>query len=65
MQPIDEYKKAILEAMLKQKDENGMPVMNESKAKELLAILTEEELQQGLPFNTPEEVAELLMCSGL
>ena len=58
---IEEYKAAILKAMLEIKDVDGLAKITESDAKELLNELTDSELEDGILFNTPEEVAELLM----
>ena len=43
------------------KDVDGLAKITESDAKELLNELTDSELEDGILFNTPEEVAELLM----
>lgn len=58
---IEEYKDAILKAMLDIKDVDGLAKITESDAKELLNELTDSELEDGILFNNPEEVAELLM----
>ena len=38
--------------------------MTELEAKELLAELSDEELEEGMMFNEPEDVAELLIEIG-
>ena len=58
---IEEYKAAILKTMLEIKDVDGLAKITESDAEELLNELTDSELEDGILFNTPEEVAELLM----
>ena len=58
---IQEYRDAILKAMLDNKDLDALAQIIESDAKELLNELTDSELEDGILFNTPEEVAELLM----
>ena len=50
-----------MKAMLDIKDVDGLAKITESDAKELLNELTDSELEDGILFNTPEEVAELLM----
>ena len=57
----DEYKAAILKAMLEAKDSNGNAKIEEKEAAALLGELTDNELEDGILFNTPEEVAELLL----
>ena len=48
--------------MLDRKDpEDGYPLILEKDARELLAHLTDQELADGMLFNTPEEVADILM----
>jgi hypothetical protein len=59
---IQAYREAILKAMLERKDpEDGYPLILEKDARELLAHLTDQELADGMLFNTPEEVADILM----
>ena len=58
---IEEYRSAIFKAMLDIKDVDGRAKITESEAKELLNELTDSELEDGILFNTPDEVAELLM----
>ena len=59
---IQAYREAILKAMLDHKDpEDGYPLILEKDARELLAHLTDQELADGMLFNTPEEVADILM----
>lgn len=61
MNTIDEYREAILQAMLNVKDDDGLGVITEKAARQLLSELSDEELEDGIDFNTPEEVAELLL----
>ncbi len=58
---IEEYRQAILEAMIQAKDKEGNPRIDAEGAKELLDDFTNEELEEGMPFNTPEETAEILL----
>lgn len=58
---IEEYRAAILKVMLEAKDKNGNPRMDEREANFWLKNLRDEELADGMPFNTPEDVAEVLL----
>lgn len=60
MMTVDEYRAAILDAMLKLKDNEGNARITEADAKDILKGFTDDELNDGILFNTPEEVAELL-----
>lgn len=57
---VDEYRAAILDAMLQLKDDEGNARITEADAKDILKGFTDDELNDGILFNTPEEVAELL-----
>ena len=58
---IKEYRQAILEAVLAAKDENGEPKIDELEAREMLAELDDEELLEGMEFNTPQDVADIIL----
>ena len=58
---IKEYRAAILKAMLEKKDERGNAVIEEKEAEELLDSFSDDELQDGILWNTPEDVAEMLL----
>ena len=60
MMTVDEYRAAILDAMLQLKDDEGNARITEADAKDILKGFTDDELNDGILFNTPEEVAELL-----
>lgn len=60
MMTVDEYRVAILDAMLQLKDNEGNARITEADAKDILKGFTDDELNDGILFNTPEEVAELL-----
>lgn len=60
MMTVDEYRAAIFDAMLQLKDNDGNARMTEAEAKDILKGFTDDELNDGILFNTPEEVAELL-----
>ena len=57
---VDEYRAAILDAMLQLKDNEGNARITEADAKDILKGFTDDELNDGILFNTPKEVAELL-----
>ena len=60
MMTVDEYRAAILDAMLQLKDNEGNARITEADANDILNGFTDDELNDGILFNTPEEVAELL-----
>ena len=62
---VDEYRSKILELLLNAVDGEGKPRHTEKEAKELSNEFSDKELLDGMPFNTPEEVAEMLLDSGL
>ena len=57
---IEEYRQPILSILLAKTNANGTARFDESSAKELLDQLSDEELEEGILFNTPEDVAEIL-----
>ncbi len=65
MKDLEEYRAAILRALARASDAAGAPKLTKAEAEALVAELTDSELSDGMPFNTPEEVAELLLDSGL
>ena len=58
---IKEYREAILAAMLQAKDDDGNNKIEEDIAKDLLDSFSDDELQDGIAFNTPEDVAAILL----
>lgn len=61
MMTVAEYRQAVLEAILQAKDKDGAPLTNEETAKSYLDSLSDDELEEGMLFNTPEEVAEMVL----
>ena len=61
---IEEYRRQILTALLAKTNTKGELCFDESSARELLAQLSDEELKEGLLFNTPEDVADVLSGVG-
>ena len=58
---IDAYRMAVLKVMMEAKKENGEPRFNETEAQDILEILSDADIEFGMPFNTPKETAEMLM----
>lgn len=61
MMTVAEYRQAVLEAILQAKDKDGAPLTDEETAKSYLDSLSDDELEEGILFNTPEEVAEMVL----
>lgn len=61
MSDIELYKGKVLEAMLSIKDTNGMSIIDEKTAKELLKDLGDDTLEECMLFNTPEEAADFII----
>lgn len=57
---IEEYRQQILTSLLAKTNSKGEQRFDEAAAKELLAQLSDEELEEGIMFNTPDDVAEVL-----
>lgn len=57
---IEEYRQQILSILLAKTNAKGTARFDESSAKELLDQLSDEELEEGILFNSPEDVAEIL-----
>lgn len=58
---IDEYREQVRQIMLKATKENGEPRLTEKEVKDILTSFSDEDLAFGMPFNTPEETASLLL----
>ena len=65
MQNVDDYRQQIFQCLIAAVTADGAPRYTEEQARALSKELTDEELIDGIDFNTPEEVAQLLMESGL
>ncbi|AKU70028.1 hypothetical protein [Prevotella fusca] len=57
---IEEYRHQILIILLAKTNVSGEFRFDKLSAKELLNQLSDEELEEGMQFNTPEDVADLL-----
>lgn len=58
---IDEYREQVRQIMLKATKGNGEPRLTEKEVKDILTSFSDEDLAFGMPFNTPEETASLLL----
>lgn len=58
---IQEYRQAILDDLLARTKENGEPAIDESTAIGLLNELRDDELEEGMLFNEPSDVADVLL----
>lgn len=61
MMTIEEYRAAILKVLLEAQNEDGTPTLSEKEAKEALNSFTDDELQDGILWNTPEDVAGIIL----
>ena len=57
---IEEYRAAILQALLDAKNEDGTPAITPREAQEALNGFTDDELQDGILWNSPEDVASII-----
>ena len=65
MEDVNEYRQKILDVLLSAKDDAGNPRLSEEAAASLSKEFTDQELRDGMEFNSPEEVAEMLLDAGL
>lgn len=65
MEETAAYRARITQALADACDANGRPLLTDDQVKKLSQQFSDEELEDGMLFNTPEEVAELLIESGL
>lgn len=61
MMTMEEYRAAIMNALLDAKNEDGTPVVTEKEAQEALNDFTDEALQDGMLWNTPQDVADIIL----
>lgn len=61
MMTIEEYRAAIIQCLLDAKNEKGEPIITEKEAKETLNGFTDDELRDGILWNTPEDVAAIIL----
>ena len=65
MEDIQSYRHAVIQALLASANAKGGPELTEAEAMKLASHLNDEQLAEGMDYNTPEEVAELLLDAGL
>lgn len=58
---IQKYREDIIQAMLDYRGSDGFPVILEDDARQLLQQLSDDELRDGYLFNSPADVAEILL----
>lgn len=61
MDEIQKFRKEVVDILLTLKNKKGEQMMTESKANELCNILTDAELADGILFNSPEDVAQIII----
>ena len=61
MQNVTEYRNLVLKALLSAVDDDGRRRISDEEAAVLAQEFTDEELSFGMDFNTPEEVADMLL----
>nr|WP_294724805.1 hypothetical protein [Prevotella sp.] len=61
MMTIEEYRAAVLQALLDAKNEDGTPAISPKEAEEALLGFTDDELKDGILWNSPEDVAEIIL----
>ena len=62
---INEYRNLILKALQTACDADGRPRLTEEEAQRLAQEFSDEELAFGMGYNTPQEVADMLLDAGL
>lgn len=58
---ISEYRQLILDDLLMRKNAKGEPMIEEDIAKSWLNELSDEELKEGMLFNEPKDVADIII----
>lgn len=61
MMTIEEYRAAIYQILVNAKNEDGTPILSEKEAREALNGFTDDELQDGILWDTPEDVAGIIL----
>ena len=61
MMTIEEYRAAIYQILVDAKNEDGTPVLSEKEAREALNGFTDDELQDGILWDTPGDVAGIIL----
>ena len=58
---IEEYRAEVLQALLEAKNEYGTPAITPKEAQEALNGFTDDELQDGILWNSPQDVADIIL----
>lgn len=58
---IKQYRQAITDVLTNSRDEEGNICMTEQEIHEILDDFSDEELEYGMPFNSPEDVAKIIL----
>ncbi|HAT62647.1 MAG TPA: hypothetical protein DCS83_08945 [Prevotella sp.] len=58
---IKQYRQAITDILANSRDEEGNIRMTEQEIHEILDDFSDEELEDGMLFNSPEDVAEIIL----
>lgn len=58
---IEEYRAEVLQALLEAKNEDGTPAITPKEAQEALNVFTDDELQDGILWNSPQDVADIIL----
>ena len=61
MMTIEEYRAEVLQALLEAKNEDGTPAITPKEAQEALTGFTDDELQDGILWNSPQDVADIIL----
>ena len=61
MMTIEEYRAEVLQALLEAKNEDGTPAITPKEAQEALNGFTHDELQDGILWNSPQDVADIIL----
>ena len=57
----EEYRAEVLQALLEAKNEDGTPAITPKEAQEALNGFTDDELQDGILWNSPQDVADIIL----
>ena len=58
---IEEYRAEVLQALLEAKHEDGTPAITPKEAQEALNGFTDDEVQDGILWNSPQDVADIIL----
>ncbi len=58
---VHEFRQLVLDDLLARKNAKGEVAISEEKAKDLLNELTDDQLIEGMLFNEPKDVADIII----